>query len=191
VFLLLLLFIFLRETMAEPFSETIELVHADKLTSDWYNQKNYPTDFADVSFLIQHEFLRREMIGMERSVNELPVEISAENAWKAVYFAKWFVHYFYNSVQVHHNAEEKHIFPSIAARAEIPGQVPGKALSKSRQDLIADLNEVNYVFKRILRKKGLHCALEISFVKERVPALCQDMRSKISNSLIAVDNTAF
>ena len=78
---------------------TIEESHlpviAANLTSDVYNEANPPMDWADMSLLVPHEAIRRQMAMMVWSAAALPDKPSVDELWKATLFAKWYIDYFF------------------------------------------------------------------------------------------------
>jgi hypothetical protein len=68
---------------------------ATKLTSDVFNEANPPTDWADMSLLVPHEAIRRQMTMMVRSVAAMPTDPSVNELWKVYLFAKWYIDYFF------------------------------------------------------------------------------------------------
>ena len=90
------------------------------------HQKNW----ADVSLLVPHETLRREMEFMLRGINKLNERIIDETLqdWQAVWFCEWIIDCFEPFVKEHHDAEEEYYFPWILTEA--PGEIPAKQFSK-------------------------------------------------------------
>lgn len=68
---------------------------ATKLTSDVFNEANPPTDWADMSLLVPHEAIRRQMTMMVRSVAAMPTDPLVNELWKVYLFAKWYIDYFF------------------------------------------------------------------------------------------------
>jgi hypothetical protein len=81
---------------------TKEVVPAG-LTSDVFGAENPLQDWCDISLLIPHEALRREMSAMERSVEALKEDY---DFWRSLYFAEWFVDFMAPIIHGHHENEE-------------------------------------------------------------------------------------
>lgn len=148
---------------------------ADKLTSDVFSDDFPPMDWADVGLLIPHEAIRRQMTAMVDSVAALPDDSTDDSAWKVTLFAEWYCDYFYDTVEEHHDAEEKIYFPWIKEKAEYPE----KEFSKSHEELVAAMTIIKDVCEKILNKKGSDCAEEITSLKEKIPAFNTDMRQHL------------
>eukprot|EP00563_Minutocellus_polymorphus_P018128 CAMPEP_0197726070 /NCGR_PEP_ID=MMETSP1434-20131217/13382_1 /TAXON_ID=265543 /ORGANISM="Minutocellus polymorphus, Strain CCMP3303" /LENGTH=300 /DNA_ID=CAMNT_0043311883 /DNA_START=31 /DNA_END=933 /DNA_ORIENTATION=+ len=151
---------------------------ADKLTSDVFSDDFPPMDWADVGLLIPHEAIRRQMTAMAESVAALPdaaTDDSDQTAWKATLFAEWYCDYFFDTVEEHHDAEEKIYFPWIKEKAAYPE----KEFSKSHEELFATLTTIKEVCEKILNKKGKDCAEEIASLKDKVPTFNTDMRQHL------------
>ena len=145
------------------------LTYPDKLTSAVYGVENPPRDWADCSLLIPHEMLRHEMKAMMASVEALEEYSSQADAWKALYFAEWYVESFYPLVHLHHDNEEDLYFPWLQTKAEIPQ----KSLSEGHNELIARMDEIKNVCNTIVGKKGIMCGAETKELQELMPALCK------------------
>jgi len=74
------------------------------LSSEVYNSKNPPKDWADVALLVPHEGLRRELSAMLTSVEALD---GNSQSWQILFFAEWFVDIHCPTVHSHHDNEEK------------------------------------------------------------------------------------
>lgn len=150
---------------------------AEKLTSDVFSVDFPPMDWADVGLLIPHEAIRRQMMAMVQSVAALPDAPTDDNneTWKVTLFAEWYCDFFFDSVEEHHDAEEKIYFPWIKERAEYPE----KEFSKSHEELMAAMMAIKETCEEILSKKGKDCAKEIASLKEKIPAFNTDMRQHL------------
>lgn len=119
----------------------------EKITSSVYGVDNPPIDWADISLLVPHEAIRREMTRMCLSINKL--NESRGEAWQVVYFCEWFTDQFAAMVHEHHDNEEVIYFPWIATKVELPD----KKLSEGHKELIAQIRRFVIYAKRLLRKK--------------------------------------
>jgi len=145
------------------------------ITSDYFTKENPPKDWADVSFLIPHEAIRREMHAMVKSVEALnPSGYSESEAWRVLYFSEWYVDTFMVMVHEHHDAEEEIYFPWVATKAAPPDK-----LTKDHTSLVAMMDEIKEVCEAIIGKKGTGCSDEIAKLKDLVPAFVRDMSAHL------------
>lgn len=73
-----------KTTTPEP-----SLAKVDQLTSTAYSAANPPKDWQDTVFLVPHEWLRREMMALQKSVEALDEKPTKEDNWKVLNLAKW------------------------------------------------------------------------------------------------------
>lgn len=132
-------------------------------------------DWADAGFLIPHEAIRRQMAMMTQSAVAMPDEPAATEAWKITLFAKWYIDYFYLSVEEHHDAEERIYFPWIKEKTEYPE----KRFSKSHEELMEVMGSMKNACQKILNKKGKGCVEEVKLLKEKIPSFETDMRAHL------------
>ena len=162
------------QEQALPYSKRFQLKN---ITSEIFGVDNPPLDWADVSLLVPHELLRREMQHLSKSVDKL-----AENAangtiqpWQAVYFSDWYLDYFEPFVHEHHDIEEHHYFPWIMTRCEIPE----KKFSKGHQELMEAMDEIAKLAKKMIEKKGVDVKAEVDDMKAKIHVFVKDMKSHI------------
>jgi hypothetical protein len=148
------------------------LCNLEKLTSRVYGVHNPPRDWADVAFLIPHEAVRRELMAMCRSIDQL-VRLAADEAdtrethkavhegWRAVYFCEWFVGPLTDLIHEHHDNEEIIYFPWVKTRADL-SQWDAEKLSHGHEDLMEMMARAGDLCKEIIAKKGEKCANELS-----------------------------
>lgn len=143
--------------------------HLDKLTSDVFGVTNPPQDWADVSLLVPHETLRREMEFMLNGVNKLTERIKDESLqdWQAVYFCEWIIDCFEPFVKEHHDGEEEIYFPWILTKAEIPA----KQFSKSHEELMELLDEIGTLCMDIIKKKDSTSTSSVFHYKKSIEEL--------------------
>jgi len=151
-------------------------VVVSEVTSEVYSEDSPPRDWADIGLLIPHEAIRREMTGMERSVDAMPESLDATSAWKGKYFARWYIEYFYQSVHDHHDNEEELYFPWIATKADLP-----EKLTQSHVELVEAMDVIKGHCETILKKDddGYDCASEIAGLKKSVPDFVSNMRAHL------------
>jgi hemerythrin-like domain-containing protein len=152
-----------------------EVVPAD-LTSDVFGAENPPKDWCDISLLIPHEALRREMSAMERSIEALKADYDDEkDYWRSLYFAEWFVDFMAPIIHSHHENEEGIYFPWIATKAEIPE----KKMAKDHKALIELLDAIEKFCQAIIDKQGKKCGDEINKLKATVPPFYAEMKGHL------------
>jgi hemerythrin-like domain-containing protein len=156
-------------------AEFAKLFVPENITSEVYGPQNLPKDWADVSLLIPHECIRREMQHMLASIDKL-CELSSKGEsivqpWKTLYFCEWFVDILEPFVHKHHKAEEDIYFPWLKTKAEIPG----KKFSKDHGELIDLLNATSSICVKVINKKGLGCWSEIEALQPKMHKLAEEM----------------
>ncbi|KAL3771211.1 hypothetical protein ACHAWU_010298 [Discostella pseudostelligera] len=151
------------------------LVIAANLTSDVYTEENPPMDWADMCLLMPHEAIRSQMTMMVQSAAALPDDPSANEAWKVTLFAKWYIDYFFVSVNEHHDAEEEIFFPWIKTRTPYPERL----FSKCHEELISTMKQMKMACESICRNGGKNCTADISLLKNTIPTFVRDMRSHL------------
>jgi hypothetical protein len=147
----------------------------DQITSELYGPNSPPKDWADISFLVPHEALRREMAAMNKSVTKL--NEGGFEPWQALFFSEWFVDHFAPAVRDHHHNEEVIYFPWVAARAELPE----KKLSDGHEELMDQLNAIGAVCETVINKGAVNCVDELSKMKEMMLDMEKDMLGKLSS----------
>ena len=149
------------------------LVILDEIRSNCFGKDNPPTDWADLSLLLPHEALRREMDAMRKSVEALRdhYDDSPDKTWRVLYFCEWYIDSFHIMVEDHHEAEEKIFFPWIATMATIPS----KEMGICHDSLIKMMGEIKIACENIVAKKGLQCSVEIASIKEKTPRFVSEM----------------
>ena len=70
-------------------------VQISKILSNAYSNEHLPQDWADMTFLVPHESIRRQIVALIRSVEALPETKNTDNSWKVVLFTKWFTEVFH------------------------------------------------------------------------------------------------
>jgi hypothetical protein len=148
----------------------------DNFTSEVYGPKNPPKDWADVSLLVPHETIRREMDRMTASVDKLASRLGDKSyePWHAVYFCEWFVDVFEPFVHLHHDGEEEFFFPWLAEKEEIPS----KKYGKSHEELMGMMKEIGNICQEIIRLKGEGCEKAVEDLKEKTPKFAHEMKGK-------------
>lgn len=163
-------------------SEFGKLFIVDKITSSLYSRENPPRDWADISFLIPHEAIRREMAAMTRSITKLnngSQEDGKEHGfqpWQAVYFCEWFADHFTPAILDHHHNEEEIYFPWVATKATLPGE---KKLSDGHEELITKLSVIGIVCEKVITSGGESCTDELMNLKVHMLELEKHMLGEI------------
>ncbi|CEM14938.1 unnamed protein product [Vitrella brassicaformis CCMP3155] len=103
----------------------------EKLTSRVIKEVN---DFADLSFLVPHEALRREM----RRAEELLPYLKLGHDWRIERFFKWWRLYFYPFLHGHHDNEEIYFFPALEWKC---GRLPEQCTC-SHATLMATMDDI-------------------------------------------------
>ena len=159
--------------------------HLDKLTSDVFGVTNPPKDWADVSLLVPHETLRREMEFMVNGINKLNERIHDETLqdWQAVWFCEWIIDYFEPFVREHHDVEEEYYFPWILTKAP---EIPAKQFSKSHEELMQLLDEIGTLCMDIITKNEItstssvfHCKESIEELQRKIHKFVPEMKQHI------------
>mmetsp|Transcript_29059 Transcript_29059/g.61849 ORF Transcript_29059/g.61849 Transcript_29059/m.61849 type:complete len:290 (-) Transcript_29059:99-968(-) len=151
------------------------LAKVDKLTSDVYGKDHPPMDWADVSLLIPHEAIRRQMSKMVQSIDAMPDSPMENESWKVTLFAEWYIEYFFFSIKEHHDSEEEIYFPWIKSKAVYPE----KEFSNSHDELFTELQDMKVACQSICKKGGTECSEEISLLKKKMPAFENELRAHL------------
>lgn len=149
--------------------------NVEKLTSEVFNEKNPPRDWADIGLLIPHEAIRRQMTMMVQSANAMPDDPAEDELWKATLFARWYIDYLFISIEEHHDVEEKIYFPWIKTKTEYPE----KQFGKSHEELIETMSRMKDACIVICKGKGKGCTKEIAFLKTTIPTFVKDMNDHL------------
>ena len=150
----------------------------EKITSSVYGVDNPPIDWADISLLVPHEAIRREMTRMCLSINKL--NESRGEAWQVVYFCEWFTDQFAAMVHEHHDNEEVIYFPWIATKVELPD----KKLSEGHKELTAQIKAICDLCETAIAKEGESCSEELSQLQILINELEPLMNGTPSLSLL-------
>jgi len=145
----------------------------EKITSNLYGPSNPPMDWADITFLIPHEAIRREIAAMSKSITKLNDngDSSSFEPWQAVYFCEWFVDHLLPAVLDHHHNEEVIYFPWVRTKVELPN----KKLSDGHVELIAKLATIQTICETVIHKGGVDCTDELAELKDKMLELEKDM----------------
>lgn len=155
--------------------EFSKLLNLDKLTSSVVTTENPPKDWADVSFLVPHEAIRREMTAMCKSIDKINEGGCA--LWQTVYFCEWFSDSFFHFIEEHHDNEELVYFPWVATKAELPE----KRLSKGHKDLMESMNSIRALCEKVIEKGGANANEELEIMKDKMHEVTAFMFGKYLN----------
>lgn len=137
-----------------------ELVFADKLTSSVFGASNRPNDWADISLLIPHEAIRREVTKACASADQL-VANSAEGklqAWQAALFCEWVMDWLLPAIRDHHDNEEDVYFPWIETRSPLCEN--REALASDHESLTRQMQEMELTCKASIDSQGATTKLQ-------------------------------
>ncbi|CEM06729.1 unnamed protein product [Vitrella brassicaformis CCMP3155] len=129
-------------------------------------------DYADMSMLIPHEALRRELLEMSSCVPYLKAE--ASHLWKMKLFFRWYRTYFYPIIHGHHANEEKIFFPQLAKKvgaSELPA-----TLSSDHETMMGILDQILTAEKDFHKASNDHDKIKvrhivINLIQQLVPLM--------------------
>lgn len=146
----------------------------DQLTSTAYTAENPPSHWSDIVFLIPHEWLRRDLAAMTKSVEALPDSTTEENAWKAELFATWLSTKFGRHTRRHFESEETVYLPFMVEKG---CEIQEQKISADHKALSDGLDELEKLSKAIVDAKGLNCEDEIAKLKSKIPAFGEILKA--------------